>query len=50
MSRRGGIECVIVPRDGWLGWLAAGWRFPGDVAAPMQGPHGAWSVLLCRRV
>lgn len=33
--------------------IAAGWRFSGDVAAPMHGPHGphgAWSVFLWRRV
>jgi hypothetical protein len=50
MSRRGGTECILAPRDAWLALLAAGWRFPEDIAQPMRGPHGAWSVLLWRRV
>ena len=50
MSRRGGTECIYAPRDAWLAWLAAGWRFPEDIAQPMQGPHGRYGVFLWRRV
>jgi hypothetical protein len=35
-----------MPLDGWLVKLAEGWRFPRFVVEPMQGHHGAYSVLL----
>lgn len=31
-----------VPMGGWLLYLARGWRFPNDVAQPMDGHHGVW--------
>lgn len=38
-----------VPRDGWLVWLAAGWRFASDpIPWPMAGSHGAHAVLMVK--
>lgn len=42
------IDIIFAPRDGFLPYLAAGWRFACDIAEPMIGSHGAWSVCLER--
>ena len=39
---------IFAPRDAFLPYLAAGWRFANDIAQPMPGSHGAWSVMLER--
>jgi hypothetical protein len=38
---------VQAPLDGWLPYLAAGWRLP-EVVAPMGGNHGRYAILLTR--
>jgi hypothetical protein len=43
-------EYVFAPIRGFLVHLAQGWRFPGLVAEPAMGHHGAYSVLLVRPV
>jgi hypothetical protein len=37
-----------VPINGFLPWLAAGWRFCGLVVEPMHLHHGFWSCLMER--
>ncbi len=45
---RGTVLTIIAPRDGWLLYLAQGWRFEGDVPWPMAGGHGRWSIMMWR--
>ncbi len=47
MSRA--VDFLIAPVDGWLVYLAAGWRLP-DPVQPMAGHHGAFSILLWRPI
>jgi hypothetical protein len=39
---------LYAPVDAFLPLLAQGWKFCGHVAAPMNGHHGCYSVLLWR--
>jgi hypothetical protein len=39
---------VRTPLRSWLVWLAAGWRFPDDIAQPAGGHHGDHVATLCR--
>jgi len=43
------ILTIYAPVERWLALLADGWRFPDDIAQPMHGPHGAWSVFMWRQ-
>ena len=43
------MEYLHVPRDGWLLYLADGWRLP-FVVEPCIGGHGAYSITLWRPV
>lgn len=40
-------EFIYAPVRGFLPFLARGWRLQ-DVAEPMQGHHGRYSILLWR--
>lgn len=42
------FEIIFASRDCFLVLLLAGWRFPGDVAEPMRGGHGEYTVILWR--
>jgi len=42
-----GMTVIYAPITGFLAYLADGWRLQ-DVAEPMAGHHGAYSVLLWR--
>jgi len=39
---------IFASRYAFLAYLADGWRFVNDIAQPMPGSHGAWSVMLER--
>lgn len=41
-------EALYVPLDRFLLYLAAGWRFDGDVAEPIDAHHGAHACLMVR--
>lgn len=36
------------PADGWLAWLARGWRLCGHGLAPVHRSHAAYAVLVWR--
>jgi hypothetical protein len=38
----------FVPLDGFLPYLATGWTFANNIAEPMPGSHGVWSILMER--
>lgn len=40
------FDSIFAPLESWLVLLADGWRFVGDIAQPMCGPHGAYSSYL----
>ncbi len=42
------FDAIYAPIDGFLPYLAVGWRFADDIAEPMPAHHGHWSVLLVR--
>mgnify|MGYP006436176853 CR=1 FL=1 len=42
-------DVIFAPRNVFLAYLAAGWRFANNVAEPMPGAHGDYSVILERR-
>ena len=48
MSQFKVIETIYAPRHKFLAFLAAGWRFVNDVAEPMPGHHGTYSILMER--
>ena len=41
------MSFLYAPRDHWLALLCEGWRLPW-IVEPMQGHHGAYSILLER--
>ena len=41
-----GMMLAYAPLDGFLTWLAQGWRFCGHVVEPMHGHHGQYSCLM----
>ena len=41
-------DIMLVPIGRFLPYLAIGWRFIDDIAEPVIGHHGAYSVMLMR--
>ncbi len=42
-------QLAYVPLNGFLVWLAQGWRFHNGIAEPMQSHHGAHVCLMVLR-